>query len=63
MRDTAEEICQAASLQDFISSKKRIILGALLEAVSQPAATLLQYYVEEGIPTSTGPTWLWMKQS
>ena len=45
-RATAEDIFQALSLQDFIASKQRGTLGALLEAVLHPAATLLQYYVE-----------------
>ena len=45
-RTTAEDICQAASLQSFIASKQRSTLGALPEAVTHPAATLLQSYVE-----------------
>ena len=60
MRIIDEEIRQAASLQAFIASKQRIILGALAEAVTHLAATLLQSYVEEGIPDNTGPTCLRM---
>ena len=56
-RSTAENIRQAASLQDFIASKQLKTLGALPEAVSHPASTLFQSYVEEGIPVSTGPPW------
>ena len=32
-------------------------LRGLPEAVSNPAATLLQSYMEEGIPANTGPLW------
>ena len=56
-RTTATEIRQAAPLEDFIASKQQITLGALSEAVTHPAATLLQSYVEEGIPVNTGPPW------
>ena len=57
VRITAKEIRQAASLQAFIASKQRSTLGALPEAVTPLAATLLQSYVEEGIPATTGPPW------
>ena len=53
-RATTEEIGQAASLQAFIISKQQRTLGALPEAVTRPGATLLQSYVEEGIPDNTG---------
>ena len=52
---TAKEIRQSASLEAFIASKQRSTLGALPELVTHPAATLLQSYVEEGIPITTGP--------
>ena len=45
-RTTAEDIRQAASLWAFIDSKQRITLGALPEAFTRPAATLMQSYVE-----------------
>ena len=57
-RATTLDIRQAASLQAFVTSKQQITLRALPEAVTHPAATLLQYYVEEGIPANTGPPWL-----
>ena len=57
-KNTSKDIRQAASLQAFIDSKKKITLGALPEAVTHPAATLLQSYVEEGIPDTIGPLWL-----
>ena len=47
-----------ASLQSFIASKQQRTLVALTEAVSHLSATLLQYYLEEVIPYSTGPPWL-----
>ena len=56
-RTTTEEIFQADSLQAFLASKQQITLGALPEAVTHPAATLLQSYVEEDIPTTAGPPW------
>ena len=40
-RNTAEDIFQAVPLQAFIASKKRSTLGALPEAVTHLAATLL----------------------
>ena len=40
-RTTAKEIRQAASLQALIASKQQSTLGALPEAVTHPAATLL----------------------
>ena len=57
VRTTTEEIRQAASLWAFIVSKQQSTLGALTEAVARPAATLLQSYVKEGIPATTGPPW------
>ena len=56
LRTTTEEILQAASLQAVIAPKKQSTLGALLEAVTKPAATLLHSYVKEGIPATTGPS-------
>ena len=56
-RNNAEEICQVAPLQAFIASKRRSTLGALPEAVTHSAATLLQYYVEDDIPATTGSPW------
>ena len=50
-------IRQSESLQAFIDSEQRRTLGAISEAVSHPAATLLQSYVEEGIPANIGPLW------
>ena len=57
-RDNGVDIRQATSLRDFISYKQRRTLGALPEAVSHPAATLLWSYMEEGIPANIGPPWL-----
>ena len=57
-RATVEDICQALSLQEFIASKQQETLGALLEAVSHPTATLLQSYVDEGIHVIMGSPWL-----
>ena len=54
----ANYLACAPSLVDFIASQQKITLMALPEAVLRPAATLLQNYVEEGIPVHTGPTWL-----
>ena len=51
------DIRQAGFSQAFIYSKKRRNLGALREAVSQSAATLLHSYLEEGIPSNTCPPW------
>ena len=56
-RNTADEIRHEASLQVFITSKQRSTLGPLPEAVTHPAATFLQSYVEEGMPATTGPPW------
>ena len=54
------EIRQAASLQAFIAFKQRSTLGALPEVVTHPVANLLQSYMEEGIPATTGLPWLRM---
>ena len=51
------DIRQVVSLQSFVASKQQRTLGALPEAVSHPAATLLHSYVEEGIPSGTLPPW------
>ena len=56
-RTTAKKIRQVASLEDFIASKQQSTLEALPAAVTHPAATLLQSYVDEGIPVNTGPPW------
>ena len=56
-RTTAKEIRQAVSLQDFFVAKQQITLGALPEVVTHPAAILLQSYLEEGIPFTTGLLW------
>ena len=56
-KSTSEAICQAPSLLDFIVSYQRGTLGALPESVLHPTASLLQSYIEEGIPDSTGPPW------
>ena len=53
-----EALRQAPSLTAFISSRQRITLGALSEAVLHPAAPLLQEYLEQVIPVHTGPAWL-----
>ena len=52
------EIRQAVTLQDFIAYKQQRTLGAPPDVVSHPTATLLQSYVEEGIPANIGPPWL-----
>ena len=41
-------------LQASIASKQLRTLEALPEAVSNPMATLLQYYLDEGIPANKG---------
>ena len=56
-RTVAEEIRQKASLQALIASKQRSTLGALPATVTHPSATLLQSYVEEGIPAYTDLPW------
>ena len=45
------------SLLASIAPRQRVMLGTLPEAISHPEESLLQYYVEEVIPVSTGPPW------
>ena len=55
----AQEILDALSqdpfLTDFIPSRQWSTLGALPEAVQHPEDTLLQEYIDKGIPVHTGP--------
>ena len=51
-KSTTEAILRAPSLLVFIVSQQQRTLGVLPEAVSHPAAYLLQSYTEEGIPAS-----------
>ena len=52
---TAREIINAQYFLLFFASKQRKILASLPEGVRHPSAALVQYYVEEDIPSHTGP--------
>ena len=57
VKANAREILNAPSLLLFLTSKQRNTLGGLPKGVKHPVAALLQRYVEEGIPSYTGPLW------
>ena len=50
-----EVLTQPPSLTSFISSRKRVTLGALPEELWNPEVYLLQEYVDEGTPIHKGP--------
>ena len=56
-RSTEEVLTKAPSLTASILSRDQGTLGALLEAVRQPASTLLQDYLDKDIAVHTGPAW------
>ena len=56
-KSTSRELHLAPSLLVFLASKQRKTLGTLPEAAWHPEASLLNSYIEEGIPVHTVPPW------
>ena len=54
---TARELNGAPFLLEFLASKQRKTLVNLPKAVENTAASLLHFYVEEGLPVNTEPLW------
>ena len=54
---TARELNGAPFLLEFLASKQRKTLVNLPKEVKHMSASLLHFYVEEGIPVHTGPPW------
>ena len=54
---TASEIISVPSLLSFLASKQWKTLGSLSEGIRYPSASLIQSYIEEGIPTYTKHPW------
>ena len=56
-KTTSKEILSTQSLLSFLASNQQKTLGSLPEGVRHLAKARIQSYVDERIPTHTGPPW------